>query len=365
MHSIENIKDIKDTEDTKDTGKREETFLIVKYSSLGDIINAVPAVRFLRSRRPEARIYWVVKEEFAPLLEGADFIDGTVVYGGGSIGNVRAFLTELRALNIDVSIDMQGIFRSGLISLLSCAMQRFCFQYTREFSSFFYTDKVGAMRGTVHAARENLSVVEGFLGEELEGELDFTLNAPDTSVKDALALIPTNVGAGGEVAGAGSGAALSAPLIIINPLTRWASKNWAPERFAELSERLISELGARVVFTGTAKDAPYIDDIIGTGGAVSLAGKTKLPALLALIKEADLMITGDSGPMHMASAAGTPVVAIFGPTDPSYTGPFSKDASVVSARVDCYPCRRRKCKDHSCMDDVSVEDVFSALKKFL
>ncbi len=334
--------------------RADSKILVIKYSSLGDVVNAIPAVRFLKESLPEASVHWVVKKEFAPILEGLDFLDSTVSCAGGGIGGLTDAIARARSVGADVAVDLQGILRSAVISYFSGAKDRVCFPYTREMSSLFYTRTLGVdRRDGAHAAEENVSVVETLVGRSLKtDDYDFELGLDKQDIAGARGLI----GGGAE-----------GPVVVINPVSRWQSKMWGAGKFSSLADMLIEEKDARVVFTGVASDKAYIDSIISTmnGGAENLAGKTTLRTLAALLSISDLAVSCDSGPMHMASAVKTPVVAVFGPTDPSYTGPFANLSEVISAGVECAPCRKRHCTDMRCMEEISPSTVFEAAVRLM
>ncbi len=329
--------------------------LIVKYSSLGDVINAVPAIKFLRRSRPGLELYWVLKKEYSPLFADCRFIDEIVEFHGTDFKSVRALAKKIRSLKIDVVVDLQGILKSAVIGYLSGAGIRVCFPYTREASSLFYTKKVGVKRGECHSVEENLSVIEEFFGKKALGPHDFHIELSTDTRERSRALIESN--------GPGTGA--SGPVVVINPVTRWASKMWSAESFAALATLLVRKLGARVFFTGLPGDFKYIEGIRAktSVATVNLAGKTDIRTLAGVIEESDLVVSCDSGPMHMAVAFGRPVVALFGPTNPDYTGPFGKTAEVITVNAECAPCRKRTCDDMRCMDGITPEMVMEGVRK--
>jgi ADP-heptose:LPS heptosyltransferase len=160
-------------------------------------------------------------------------------------------------------------------------------------------------------------------------------------------------------------------MIIINPNTRWSSKIWPWDRFRELIKEL-SFRGYEVILIGSKSDRKRMDQVFnGLGDCVhNLAGKTTLKCLAALFKKGDCLITNDSGPMHLAVAVGLPVIALFGPSNPLRTGPFgwqngNQKNRVLSSRLFCVPCYKRKCNDKPCMRDISVNQVLSALEELL
>ena len=152
--------------------------------------------------------------------------------------------------------------------------------------------------------------------------------------------------------------------MIVHAQARWDTKRWASRKIAELSDRLIERYGAHIIFTGGTDDTPATEEIVTLmrHTAVNAAGKTTLKELACLLKHAKLMITTDSGPMHIAAAMGTPVVALFGPTAPWRTGPYTDNALTVSAHLPCSPCFKRRCdRGNTCMQGISVAAVLAAV----
>jgi len=154
-------------------------------------------------------------------------------------------------------------------------------------------------------------------------------------------------------------------LVIFNPGGNWDPKRWPVERYAELGDRLVESHNAKVLITGAAKDEVLADNIIGkmSKKPVTSCGKTNLLELGALLERADLVISGDSGPMHMAVAIGTRVIALFGPTSPKITGPYGRgDYKVIWKDVGCeVPCYDQTCKENRCMKAIAVDDVLREL----
>ncbi|MFZ3073178.1 MAG: glycosyltransferase family 9 protein [Thermodesulfobacteriota bacterium] len=331
-----------------------KNILIVKYSSLGDVINGVPAVRFLRKNCPDAKIRWVIKKEYSPLFRDCGFIDEIIEYRGNSLSEIADFLRRLRSVKTDIAIDLQGLLKSSVMAYLSGAIERVCYPGSREMSAVFYTKKFGATRGTSHAVVENVSVVEGLLDEKISGDYDLSIDLSDETVREASGLIK----------GFGSERRL---LVVVSPTSRWRSKMWSAERFAALSDKLHDAIGADIVFTGTGNDVAYVEGIRGMmkSTSLNLAGKTDIRTLAGIIKKAGLVVSCDSGAMHLSSAMDTPVAAIFGPTDAAYTGPFNKKSIVISAGAECSPCRERDCDAAECMGKITVEEAFEKIYGFL
>lgn len=323
-------------------------------------MHALPVLAGLRARYPEAHLAWLVGTPFAPLLEGHPLLDEVIPFDRKRYGKMwrsaaalRAFLRfagDLRRRRFDLVVDLQGLFRSAFLSWVSGAAERVGFAGAREAAWIFYSRRVHCPDQARHAVERNLCVAEalGLSGVELEFPLGLR-SAEHDAARSRLA----------EAAGR-SVAAYTA----IIPGARWATKRWSVAGWAALIDRLHEAALPPCVLLGSPSDRALADDVKQRCHAqvVDLTGRTTLRELAALLDLADLVICHDSGPMHIAAALDTPVVAIFGPTDPACTGPYSARARVVRPVVDCWPCRLRECGHHTCLRDLSVETVFAEVQ---
>ena len=340
--------------------------LIVKPSSLGDIVHTLPVVGMIREHYPDSVISWVVNDSYAGLLDLCPDIDTRIVFKRKRLGHPRhwleifSFIRELRSLKFDIAIDFQGLLRSALITRLSGAKKRVGFRNARECAPWFYTERVLLPANLRHAQDKNMFLAQA------------ALQLPDTT--PVLPLASSEVDAGKlrkilrehEIA-------LDRPLLAVAPAARWTTKCWPPGFFA----RILSDLHKQtlpspptVVCIGTA-DERSIGDMVGEQSespVVNLMGETDLGALAELLRRSDALLTNDSGPMHLAVAVGTPVVALFGPTDPSLTGPYGDVHTVFTAECEDGPCLQRKCKKNDppdCHAAINGEEVVAALKKII
>ncbi len=151
-------------------------------------------------------------------------------------------------------------------------------------------------------------------------------------------------------------------LVAVNPMAKWETKLWDNLKFANLADRLIEQANADVIFTGGQEDREAIEDIISSmkARAANLAGKTDLKTLAALYEKTSIVVSTDTGPMHLAAAIGTSVVALFGPTAPWRTGPFGASHKIIRANLECSPCFKRQCNTIDCMKQITVDQVFDA-----
>jgi 3-deoxy-D-manno-octulosonic-acid transferase/heptosyltransferase-1 len=153
--------------------------------------------------------------------------------------------------------------------------------------------------------------------------------------------------------------------IAINPIAYWETKLWSNEKIAHLADLINNKLQMKVVFTGSEKEPIEKITSLMTTESLNLGGTTTLLDLASLYKKARMVITTDSGPMHLAAAVETPVIALFGPTDPARTGPYGTGHTIIRAELSCSPCFSKKCSTKKCMEDISPQQVFAAVEKKL
>lgn len=320
--------------------------LLIKPSSLGDIVHAVPAFNAVRRRFPGASISWLVFEEFAGILEGLPGLDEVIV--AGRRGGWREVLGAVRGKRFDLTVDLQGLFRSGWLSLRSGATVRVGLSDAREGAGLFYTHRVPVPPGTIHAVERY-----GLAAEALGSRFD-----------PADGTLPVTPGAKQKVDNILRDARIErgAPLVGLAPGGRWKTKRWPPERFALAGREIVSRLGASVAVIGSSEEAGICEAVAGgIPGAVSLAGRTAVSDLPALAVRLDGLLTNDCGFMHVAASMSVPVAAIFGPTDPDAIGPYTRSARVLRAPVPCGPCRRRTCWHLTCLNRIGADEAADAV----
>ena len=320
--------------------------LVIKPSSLGDIIHSLPFLGALRECFPRAEIHWVVARAFYGLLEGHPMLDRLRVFDKdkwkrlsgitGTAGEIRAFIRNLRSEKFDMAIDLQGLFRSGLIAWASGAKVRIGFKEAREGAGLFYNHKVSADRD-MHAVQRYLKPA-AFLGCNVS-EVRFPMPP----------LPPAPAGLPNEYA-------------VIAPSAGKEANRWPARRFGELAARL----PLKSVIVASSSDSRIAEEVAAasSGKALSLAGKTDLKGLASVIKGAKFLVSGDTGPAHIAVALGIPVFTIFGPANPKRTGPYGDMHTVIRLDLPCSPCyRKKKCRDWKCMEDLTVGMVFDSIRQ--
>ncbi len=253
-----------------------------------------------------------------------------------TISELNALFQKLRKEKFDLVIDLQGLLRSGIITKTTGAPYRIGFQEAREGSRFFYTHKVKGGKD-IHSVDRYLKIAD-FLGCNTS-EVIFPFPLYDDSAPSKLE---------------------TAEYAVIVPGARWKTKQWPAKKFG----KLISLLPIDTVIVGSKSDISVANEILATSErkSVSLAGKTNLHELIEVMKRALFVVSNDSGPMHIAAALNIPVFAIFGPTDPLRTGPYGGNHTVIRKDISCAPCFRKTCDNINCMQDLSVEQVYEAIR---
>jgi len=321
-------------------------------------VQTLPALEAIKRTYPDSDITWAVEEAAAGILDGHPLINRLLVSRRKTwtrmlrnprtffqgLGGIVRFINELRNTRYDIAIDFQGLFKSGILIGLARAQRKIGFDRTRELSYLFLNERLPAYDIDKHALERYLDVAR-YLGAKDPS------TACTLPIEREILMIKQRI-EGLKPAGR--------PLVAINPVARWKTKLWSERKFAELADRLISERNAIVIFTGSHEDGLVNTRILAMmeQNAVSWAGETTLKELAALASLSTVFITTDTGPMHLAAAAGTRVVALFGPTAPWRTGPFGPPHITVRAGLNCSPCFKRTCDDNvRCMEEITVDEV--------
>lgn len=303
--------------------KEPDKILIVKPSSLGDIVHSLPFLNAIKSRYPETEIHWVVARGFEGLLEAHPMIKKLWIIDKdkwkvisrvkGTVNEIKALFKQLKGERFDLVVDLQGLLRSGAITASTGSPVRVGFTEAREGSRLFYTHKITVGKD-IHAVDRYLKIAE-FLGCDISN-VCFPFPVFDR---------PSTFNFGDYA--------------VIVPGARWNTKRWAPENFG----KLVSRMPLKPVIVGSKNDMSIADEVVSLskGKAISLAGKTDLKELINVMRGAKFVVSNDSGPMHIAAALGIPVFAIFGPTDPKRTGPYGKGHTIIKEDVACAPCFKR------------------------
>lgn len=324
--------------------KSPDKILIIKPSSLGDIVHSLPFLNVLREGFPKSEIHWVVARGLEGLLDGHPMINKLWIINKDEwrrIKNIKATVKELRELfkslrkeKFNLVIDLQGLLRSGVLTAATRAPVRIGFGEAREGSSMFYTHRIKGGKD-IHAVDRYLKVAR-FLGcdtfmVQFPFPLSFNFQLPTFNVQ------------------------LPDGYAVIIPGARWQTKKWPAKRFGELASRL----PVRFLIVGGRSDIETADIVVknSNGNAVSIAGSTGIKELIEVMRKAKFVVSNDSGPMHIAAALGVPVFAIFGPTNPKKTGPYGEGHTIIRKELECSPCYKRRCSNVRCMDMIDAAIV--------
>ncbi|MGA2263386.1 MAG: glycosyltransferase family 9 protein [Acidobacteriota bacterium] len=336
--------------------------LIVRLSSLGDIIHTLPAFQSLRATFPKARIDWLVERRLAFLLSAAESIDEVLPIDTHSLRAnfarrdswLRLWepLQAVRARRYDLAIDFQGLLKTAFLSLASGARTRIGFSkaLVRERpADWFYHCRVNGPAVPVHVARLNLLLAQA--AGAGSGELRAHLKAGSEAIH-AMESQLHHVQVG--------------EYVVINPGGGWSTKRWHPARYAALTARIQKELELGViVVTGPGEEGIFKDIANKCAEHPPFHFQVPFLQLIPLLSRARLIISGDTGPLHLACALGTPAVAIMGPTSPVRNGPWSENDEAVFHHLPCSFCNGRSCPTKNECMDISVAEVFAAIARRL
>ena len=341
--------------------------LVVRLSALGDLVHTLPVVAALRRSLPNAEIDWMVDERFSELVDLVPVVDRTVTLarsGARAWTKTWRVCRELRARRYDVAIDVQGLMKSAVAARLVGPRRLIGFEtpHLREAAArWMYSESVAVPSAARHVVSKNLAMVSHLLDDADQTTWEFPLEERD----------PATVGRVPKQLGLRDGEGFS----LLNPGTVWPSKCWDPTRYGLLARRLWEARRLRsVVSWGPGEEARARAVADAASGAAVVLPATGIAGLVRYIRAAAVVVAGDTGPLHLAAAVGTPVVGIYGPSDPLRNGPWRDDDPVVSRYATCQ-CRMdrqragargvvvRSCTQSSgCLDDVAVDDVFAAVE---
>jgi lipopolysaccharide heptosyltransferase II len=333
--------------------------LILKPSSLGDVVQALPVLRLLKLHLPASDIFWWVETNYAPLLEGDPDLAGVVRF------NRRRWATPshwpqlwrdvqwLRAQKFDWVIDLQCLARSGAFAWLSNGQFTIGLDESREGARGYYDVAVSRASYHTHAIDWYLAVLPR-LGVPVHWDFNWL---PERSTVAAGIREKWNTNNNRWIA--------------LHPGARWLNKRWPVEHYSALVGLLAAQFAnVRFVVVGGSDDKPLGESLAAAAPerCYNLAGQTSLLEMIEWLRLSKLLVTNDTGPMHIAAALGKPVVALFGPTEPRRTGPYGQMENVVRHPLSCSPCMKSKChytKPLECLRAISPAEVFERTRRIL
>jgi lipopolysaccharide heptosyltransferase II len=333
-----------------------KSVLVVKLSSIGDVVQSLPVAAALRRGFPRAYIAWAVGPAASQVVAGNPHLSETLVVGGWGpggegtaplpgLGAPRKLRRALRERGFELSLDMQGLLKSALVAYLSGARERIGYRNRQEGAFLLNNRSIVPDRRDIHA-------VEAYLG------FAAAVGAPAEPLDFTIATGGADRRAVDELLGGREG------IIALIPGARWLSKRWPPARFAAVADALWGEFGCASVVVGGGSDGLLAQEIAAAARSpiLDLTGRTTLKQLAELFRRCRAVISNETGPMYIASAVGAPTVAIFGPTDPLRLGPYGEGHAKVTPGVACAPCRRRECSPLRCMEAIRPEQVIEAAR---
>jgi lipopolysaccharide heptosyltransferase I len=332
-----------------------KNILIIKPSSLGDIVLALPALTALRKSFPNAKISWLIRPEFAPILENHPHLTEIIPFDRKFLGkawfhpramaDLVSLIMRLRRAEFDAVIDFQGLFRTSSLAWLSGCKKRFGIASARELAPLFYTHKITQTKDCIHLVDYYLKIIRAAGATELD--VQFVLpqhpEAADSvgRLLDSHDIAPDNY-------------------VVLIPGSAHEDKRWPVERFAELAGKISSQFGLHIVATGDADEAALIEKLkdLTKVPVANIAGKTSLSELVVLLKNARLVVSNDTGPGHIAAALSTPLVLMFSWSNPARIAPYK--------RIECLVAREPFSRGHKIksrdpkhnVDTITVDEVY-------
>ena len=330
------------------------SFLIVRLGSLGDVVHGIPVAAALRHEFPASRIDWMVDPRYVELLNlvvGLDRrigVDPRAVKHGQARRRFRETLRELRHIGYDAAIDLQGLLKSAMLARSIRAHRTIGFprKHLREpLARLFYTDAPDPGDAT-HVIYKNLALLAPLHVSDFR--VRFPIEIPRTVTCE-------------QIINRFEGRAYA----LINPGAAWPNKRWPPARFGAVASAIERQFGWRsLVLWGPGEQEMAHEVVAQSGGAADISPPTTITDLVGLARGARLMISGDTGPLHIAGAVNTPIVALYGPTRPDRNGPWGLSDVSISRVQQCSCVYERKCrKTERCIDDISVAEVISAVQR--
>jgi heptosyltransferase-1 len=330
------------------------SFLIVRLGSLGDVVHGIPVAAALRNEFPASRIDWMVDPRYVELLNlvtGVDRrigVDPRAIKHGKGRQRFREILRELRENQYDAAIDLQGLLKSAMLARSVRARRTIGFprKHLREpLARIFYTDAPDPGDAT-HVIYKNLALLTPL--QVTDRRVRFPIEIPRTATVEQIA-----------------NRFERRDFVIMNPGAAWPNKRWPPPRFGAVAADIARQFGWRsLVLWGPGEQEIAHEVVAESGGAAEISPPTTITDLVGIARNARLMISGDTGPLHIAAAVNTPIVALYGPTRPERNGPWGLSDIALSRVQQCSCVYERKCKKaQRCIDDISVAEVMSSVQR--
>ena len=334
---------------------RHKRILIIQTAFIGDVILCTPLIKGLRKTFPDSFISFLLIPETKNVLENNPHLSEILVYDkrkNKGIGSFLQIITRVKQGEFDLAVIPHRSLRSALLAYLSRIPVRIGFD--KSTGSFLFTRQV-VYNNNVHEVDRNLSLLSDFSTRTKETSPELFPSSEDFSYARKLL--------------SDSGITERDKIVCVAPGSVWATKRWLPEKFAEVSDLLLGEARAKVIFLGSEEDGALCEKTaeLMTGRPAILAGKTSVLQSAAIASFCKVILSNDSAPVHIASAMKIPVVAIFGSTIPEFGfAPYGINHVIIQKKMECRPCGihgKRKCpKEHfRCMREITTKEVFQAV----
>ncbi len=342
----------------------EKNILVVRLSSLGDVLMTIPAVIAIKNHLPGAHVSWLIEGPVGDFLSYQGFVEKVIRFPRKKVVNnlkngylkeafglLRGFVRELRAIEYDLILDFHGILKSIILSKIARGKRLIGFDntYAKEKSHLLYDERIKGTDKRLHKVERNM-LIANYLGAG-RGIPDTGLTVPQRYL--------------GYIDDFFKEAGILGDVFAINPFSSPGSgfKRWGFDRYVQLIRKIRAQLGVDILILWGPGEKEEAEALVKESGrGVFLACPTDIPQLFALLKRVKLYISGDTGVMHLAASAKTPVVAIFGPTDHRINAPYGTDSMVVRKDIACSPCKNRGCKNRICLDSITADEVFQAVQ---
>jgi len=342
-----------------------KNILVVRLGAMGDIIHVIPAVKCLKKNFPLVKITWLVEDKIKDLVETVAEVDEIVIFPRRRwqsyisyphkylkmLTEMVCFYRELRGRRYSLALDFHGNFKSGFLTFLSGTKIRIGFsrRYCKEFNYLFTNFRIKLQHKEIHRIEKYLALLQGMGLKAYYLRPVFSISEKDRDyIYDFIYQNQLE----------------NRPVAVIHPGTSAFGKykQWAPENYACLADRLVKELGFAVVFTWGKQEYNVAKEIISYMQCRGIiACTTSVKQLITLLRHAEIYVGSDTGPTHLASSLGVPTIAIFGPKNPSVYAPYDKNSLVVRKEIYCSPCEKRTCDHITCIRSITPDEVFDAV----
>lgn len=334
--------------------------MIIRLSSLGDVVHTLPAFSALRKKYPDVQISWIVEEKGKEILDLVPGLDRVVVVElkrwkpvsrlfWREFGNLRRKIWD----KDQVAIDFQGLIKSGLMAFLSGARRRIGFHrrnLKEKPASWFYTESMDEVSEKEHVIGKNLKLLL-LLGIESD-RYEFPLLLPEETCKKVQEILKK------------LGFEPPKELVIFNVGAAWETKRWYPDRWIQVIEKIRDDRIFPVLLWGSEEEKKIAEEVC-RGSGVPMVPELSLKEVMAMIRRATVLISGDTFALQAAGAFSTPVVGLFGPTTPGRNGPFREHDRVIFHELECSHCYKRKCPRVTCLDTITPDEVAAACWEIL